>query len=105
MWYNVGMNKFKNIFKKLNNQKLPSFLKPFLWSYDLDKLDKEKHKNIIIKNILDLGTKEATDWMRKNYTKQEIQEAIKLSVRTDWSKKSINLWTVIYKVLPRESRF
>ena len=105
MWYNTAMIKLKNIFKKQNNQKLPSFLKPFLWSYDLSKLNKEKHKNIIIKNILDIGTKEATDWMRKEYTKEDIKKAIKLSIQKDWSKKSINLWSLVYGVFPKNSRF
>lgn len=99
------MIKLKNIFRRQSNQKLPSLLKPFLWSYDLDKIDKEKHKNIIIKNILDIGTKEAIDWMIKNYTKNEIKMAIRLSTRLSWSKKSINLWSLIYKVSPKEVRF
>jgi hypothetical protein len=99
------MNWFKNILKKYNKQeKLPSFLRPFLWSYDLEKIDKEKHKAIIIKNILDYGTSEATDWLRGEYTKKEIQEVIQKTVRLDWSKKSINLWELIYRVAPRENR-
>ncbi len=99
------MLKIKNIFKKKKTQSLPSFLRPFLWSYDLEKMDKEKHKQIIIKNILDSGTKQAIDWLRENYSKKEIQEAIKNSVKSDWSKKSINLWSLVYKVEPKDSRF
>jgi len=86
-------------------KEIPQFLKPFLWSYDLSRLDIEKHKNIIIKNILDLGTVQATDWMKKNYTESDIKEAIRLSIRSDWSKKSINLWSFIYDVQPKDTRF
>ncbi len=85
--------------------KLPQFLQPFLWSYDLSRMDLEKHKRIIIKNILDFGTRQATDWLRENYTKEEIKEVIRKSVRTEWSKKSINLWSLIYNVQPKETRF
>ncbi len=99
------MLKIKNIFKKKKIQLLPSFLRPFLWSYDLEKMDKEKHKQIIIKNVLDFGTKQAIDWLRENYSKKEIQQAIKNSVKSDWSKKSINLWSLIYKVEPKPKRF
>ena len=84
---------------------MPQFLQPFLWSYDLSQLDIEKHKNVIIKNILDFGTVEATDWLKKNYIKKEIREAIKLSIKSDWSKKSINLWSFIYNVKAKEARF
>lgn len=80
------------------------FLWPFLWSYDLKKMDKERDKQIIIKNILDFGTKQAIDWLRENYSKK-IKEAIKNSVKSDWSKKSINLWSLVYGVKPKDSRF
>ena len=83
----------------------PSFLKPFLWSYDFDNLDLQEDKKVIIKNILDFGTKEATDWLQENYSREEIQEVIQKTVRTEWSKKSINLWELIYEVSPREKRF
>jgi len=92
----------------MNNEytkEIPQFLKPFLWSYDLSRLDMEKHKNIIIKNILDLGTVQATDWMKENYTESDVKEAIKLSIRSDWSKKSISLWSFIYDVQPKDARF
>lgn len=89
--------------KKIN--KIPKFLQPFLWSYDLSKLDKKKHKNIIIKNILNLGTEQATNWLKKQYNKKEIKKAIALSIQSDWSKKSINLWSFIYNVEPKKTRF
>ncbi len=85
--------------------KLPDFLQPFLWSYDIKKLDKNKHKDLIIKNVLNLGTSEATNWLKKNYTKQEIKQAIKKSVKSEWSPKSINLWSFLYEVYPKETRF
>ena len=84
---------------------VPDFLQPFLWSYDLSQLDLEKHKNIIIKNILDFGTVQATDWLKKNYTTEEIKKSIQNSYSSDWSKKSLNFWSLIYEVTPkRKSR-
>ena len=100
-----------NIFRKISTKRksksrnLPEFLRPFLWSYDFDNLDLQEDKKVIIKNILDFGTKEATDWLEENYSRDEIQEVIKKTVRTEWSKKSINLWELIYEVSPREKRF
>lgn len=85
--------------------KIPQFLRPLLWSSDFNQLDIQKHKNIIIKNILDLGDEQATDWLRKIFTKNEIKKVIHQSSLTEWSKKSINLWSFIYNTRPKKSRF
>lgn len=88
--------------KRENNKHLPEYLQPFLWSYDLMQMDIEKHKKIIIKNILDFGTREATDWLKDNYSKKDIQEIIESSYSSDWSKKSLNFWSLIYGVQPKQ---
>jgi hypothetical protein len=49
MWYNSVM--------------IPEFVRPFLWSYRIDKIDLNRDKRRIILNILNLGTKPATDWL------------------------------------------
>ena len=85
--------------------KIPQFLRPLLWSSDFNQLDIQKHKNIIIKNILDLGDEQATDWLRKIFTKNEIKKVIHQSSLTEWSKKSINLWSFIYNTRPKKNRF
>ncbi len=82
-------------------QKIPDFLRPFLWSYDLSRLDLNKHKSIIIKNILDFGTVQATDWLKDVYTTEEIKKNIQDSYSSDWSKKSLNFWSLIYDVVPK----
>ena len=84
---------------------LPFFLQPFLWSYDLSKIDKEKHKKNIIKNILDFGNSKATDWLKENYSEKEIKEVIKETIQTEWSKKSISFWSFIYDISPKKTRF
>jgi len=84
---------------------LPNFLKVFFWSYDFYRLDKKKDKRLIIKNILEYGNKEAVNWLRKTYSEDEIKNTIKNSVKTEWSKKSLNYWSLIYEVQAKESRF
>ncbi len=88
----------------MRNQ-IPDFLQPFLWSYDLSKIDMKRHQKLIIKNILDFGTAEAVSWLKENYTKDEIREVIAQSTRSEWSKKSIYLWSFIYNCSPKEARF
>ncbi len=88
------------------NQPLPQFLRPFLWSYNLRRMDLKKDKKIIIKNILDYGNKQATDWLKQIYSSEEIKEIIRQTYTSEWSKKSINFWSLIYGVKPkRKSRF
>jgi len=86
--------------KQYKRQQIPGFLQPFLWSYDLSRLDLDRHKDIIIKNILDFGTVQATDWLKEKYTSKEIRETIRNSYSSDWSKKSLNFWSLIYGVTP-----
>lgn len=84
----------------------PQMLQPFLWSYNLSRMDIQRDKQVIIKQILDYGTAEATDWLRKTYSEDDIREAIRASIKSDWSKKSLALWNLVYDALPsREHRF
>ena len=82
------------------------FLKPFFWSYNLLDLTVEKHRTLIIKQILNHGNKVATDWLQDTYSNKEIMEVIANSAKSEWSPKSLNLWSLIYKVEPaRINRF
>lgn len=92
--------------QKQKNLSLPAFLRPFLWSYDFNRLDLKKDKKVIIKNILDYGNKLSIDWLKQVYSPEEIKEVIRQTYTSEWSKKSINFWSLIYNVQPkRKSRF
>ncbi len=83
--------------------KAPKFIKPFLWSYDFSKLDLRKDKQRIILNILNLGTKEATDWLFSYYSKPEIKNVIiNHGAKGELSDKSLNYWTLILKIDKRK---
>jgi hypothetical protein len=77
---------------------IPKYIEPFLWSYDLKKIDQEKNKKRIITNVLNLGTKKATDWLVDNYKKEDIREAIINPLPGEWDKKSLNLWSLVFNV-------
>ncbi len=77
---------------------IPAKIKPFLWSYDTNKIDFEKNKNRIIANILNLGTKEALIWLFKKYSKKEIKNTLKSSYVFDLSPKSLNYWSLIFNI-------
>ena len=91
--------------KKLNffakKKTIPPLFKPFLWSYDTDKIDLKRDKRRIIINVLNLGTKEAVRELFKIYSKKDIVELFTNSMRGEWNKKSLNFWSLIFNVVPK----
>lgn len=77
---------------------IPKYIHPFLWSYDIKKLDLEKNKNRIITNILNFGTEKATKWLFKIYNEKKIKEVISDPKPGEWDKKSLNFWSIIFNV-------
>ena len=88
--------------KQNSNQKtrLPQIFKPYLWSYDFKRLDKKHDQKLIITQVLNFGTKEATDKLFSIYTKEEIIEILKHPLPGMWNKKSLNYWSFVFNVRP-----
>lgn len=83
---------------KEKRSSIPDFVRPFLWSYNIDKIDIERNKKRIIINVLNLGTKRAVDWIFKTYNREEIKRVVENSLMGDWGKKSINLWSLVFDI-------
>lgn len=84
---------------------IPEFVRPFLWSYDTNELDLERDKRRIILNVLNLGTKQATDWLFLNYPRSEIRKIIKnFAAVGELSPKSLNYWILIFDIKEGELR-
>ena len=79
---------------------IPKFVQPFLWSYDTSVLDLARDKRRIITNVLNLGTKEATDWLFKTYTKEDIKDCLTHPMSGEWNNKSIVFWSLLMDVEP-----
>lgn len=77
---------------------IPQYVAPFLWSYDILQIDLERDKNRIVINVLNLGTKEATDWLFLVYSKEEIQKIVSESLSGEWCKKSLHYWRLVLGV-------
>lgn len=66
----------------------------------------DTHKVLIIKQVLNYGAEDATKWLRFTYTPMEIAEVIGDSMKSEWVKKSLALWSLVYGTEPsRVSRF
>lgn len=79
---------------------IPLYIHPFLWSYDISQLDLTRNKKRIITNVLNLGTFEATEWLFRTYTHNDIENAVIDPFPGEWSKKSLNFWGLILGVKP-----
>lgn len=78
---------------------IPSFVKPFLWFSDLKKIDPQEDKERIILNVLDIGSKKATDWLFDFYPKSTIKKIIiKQGAKGELSDKSLNYWTLVLNI-------
>ena len=75
---------------------IPQSIKAALWSYDVSKLDLRNDRDRIITNVLNYGTADAFDWLRKTYTKEEIASVVAHPKPGEWSKRSLNLWSLVY---------
>ena len=73
---------------------IPKFVQPFLWSYDVNTLDLTRDKRRVITQVLNLGTKEATDWLFKAYTKKDIKDCLVDPLPGEWNNKSIIFWSL-----------
>lgn len=84
---------------------LPQAVKVCLWSYDVENFDLTSPDNRVrvIRNVLNRGTLEAVDWLRDNFSSNEIAEAIRTSNTSEWSKKSLALWSNVFNISPSKA--
>ncbi len=82
---------------------IPKYVWPYLWSYNIKKIDLENHKKRIITNVLNLGSKRATDWLFRQYNKEDIKKLVINPLPGEWNKKSLNFWSLIMRVKSKNS--
>lgn len=85
----------------LSDTELPKSVQSLLWSYDLQKLDLNVHKRLLITQVLNFGTEESIQWLFRFYGRNTvIQEANTISLE-QWDKKSLGLWSLILGIHPK----
>jgi len=82
----------------IKNQKLPSFFKPILWSYDFPKLDVWKDKKTIIINTINYGDLKHWRWLIKIYDLKRIRSVIKKVPFTEMRPRVLQLASLIFNI-------
>ena len=75
---------------------IPKGLKRYFWDVDFRNLDKDKYSYFIIERILELGDRKAVEWMKNNFSKEEVKKVIYSS--KNLSRKSANFWQLIFNL-------
>jgi hypothetical protein len=78
----------------------PPAVRACLWSYDISALDLERDATLIITNVLNYGTKEATRWLFAEYTAKQIATVVQKPLPGRWDKRSLALWALLFGVTP-----
>jgi len=79
---------------------LPPSVRACLWSYDVEVLDLDRDATLIITNVLNYGTKEATEWLFAQYSAEQIATVVQKPLPGRWDKKSLALWALLFEVTP-----
>lgn len=98
--FDVKIYKRQIVFYMMKKEKIPKSVRNVLWSYDVQKIDLILHKKLIISQILNFGTKEATDWLFKTYEADEIRQIAQQIPLGQWEKKSLALWSFYLGIKP-----
>ena len=81
-------------------ENIPKSVANALWSYDINKIDLDLHKKLIISQVLNYGTEDATDWLFDTYPLDEIQKMAEQIPTGQWNKKSLALWSLYLNIKP-----
>ena len=81
---------------------LPQAVKAVLWSYETDQIKIQKHKKIIIFQVLNFGSQEAIEWIFKQYGFSSVKKIANAIPLLQWNKKSLSLWKLVLSVNPKD---
>jgi len=78
--------------------KPPSFLKPLFWSYRFDRLDFEKHKKLILVNVVNYGRWQDWLWLVRTYGEDDIKRTITALPVSEFRPRALRLIALLLNV-------
>jgi len=79
---------------------IPDSVRAVLWSYDVDRIDTEQHKRLIVCQVLIFGTEDAIRWLFTTYGRDEVTREANEIPLGQWNKKSLALWSLVLGIKP-----
>ncbi|PIY69120.1 hypothetical protein COY90_02275 [Candidatus Roizmanbacteria bacterium CG_4_10_14_0_8_um_filter_39_9] len=80
----------------------PQSVKAVLWSYDLNAINVQKDKKIIVSQVLNFGTEEAINWLFRQYGVTTVKKVAAAIPLFEWNKKSLSFWKIILSIDPQK---
>jgi len=80
---------------------LPQSVKAVLWSYKHDHIELQKHKKIIIFQVLNFGSEEAIRWLFGQYGFAKVEKIADTIPLAQWNKKSLSFWKLVLSINPK----
>lgn len=85
--------------------KIPKFITPCLWSYDINQMDLKDDKRLIITQVLNYGVWKDVKWLYSVYSEEDIKKVVSNPRRGLWFPKVLNLWETLLKIkIPKDKR-
>lgn len=83
---------------KNNVNKLPSFFKPLLWSYDFSLVDPQADKERLIVNTINYGDWPHWQWIIKYYRKEKLKKIIEDIPQSEFRKGAFRLIALLLNI-------
>lgn len=93
--YNINMGIELN---QKNNEMLPEFFRPILWSYDFDAVDPRKNEKIVIVNSINYGDLRHWRWLANFYGKEAVKRMLERVPSSEMRERSLHLASVMFNV-------
>jgi hypothetical protein len=86
-------------------KKVPNGLQKVLWSYNIESMDLEEDKELIIQQVLNYGNWEDLRWLYQTYPEMKIRKVVQNPRRGMWFENVLNFWCLMLKIrLPKRVR-
>lgn len=93
MWYHYSMGA-----AKVTGKKLLEKLRPLFWSYDFDSLHTERHKRVVIIQVINYGSWSDWKWLARTYGKEELRRMIERMPVTEFRPGALTLISLLLNI-------